>query len=204
MGNNSKAIAYVDNIVRRWTKGRLQDIAYISAMIGNFTVGEKIVPTDGSVPLDQCPVLTGSLNEVTFGVFGSGQNYANGDIVDISSDFGDGAQGIVTETFDQFGIVDSIFHDNIGGGYGYNTTVANNIIYISDSAVTISDVQVVNTGIIQHFQQFDIFTQTQAYINYRLANGNIVVFDTIFTYNGTGDVVGIGSVLTKTAIDSNT
>ncbi len=197
-GYLSGAVAYVDSVVRRMTKGRLQDIAYISAITGNFTFGEKIIPNDGSLTITQCSCLTGSLTGVEISVLGSGQNFSNGDIVTLTSNFGEGAEGIVTETIDQFGIVDA---QMIEGGYGYTT--ANNTTYISNVSFIVSNLQISNSGVLQYFQQFDTLTQTQVWLNYNSANGGFNPGDMLTTYFANGVIKGTGVVFMVSQTNSS-
>jgi len=193
MGAHSKALAFVDSVVRRLTKGRLEDVAYISAVEGIFQAGEKIVPTDGSVPMEDCSVFVGSLSIVEVDVIGVGQDFAVGDVVTLSSDLGEGGKGLITGIIDQFGIVTLDF---LNGGYGYRTNVDDNAIYVSDTTFTISNVQIANTGTLEYFTLFDPFTQTQVFLNYVTANGAFQPGDTIYTYTGGGSVKGQGTVIT--------
>lgn len=192
-GLNSGAIAFVDSVVRRITKGHLEDVAYISAIQGTFQVNEKVQPTDGSLAVIDCPFIVGSLTNVTVPVSGIGQNFSNGDIVDISSNLGEKAQAVVTGTINQFGVISLIFNE---GGYGYNVVTNNDVIYISNTMFTMSNLSITSPGVIQYFSQFDLFTQNQVFLNYHSATGNFVTNQDIFTYFANGNVMGHGSIIT--------
>ena len=117
MGAFSGATAFVDNIIRRYTNGRLEDVAYISAITGNFQTGEKIVPNDGSVAIASAPSMTGSLSEIVLPLIGTGNNYVVGELIPISSINGSGGVVLVTNTINQTGAVAIQFE---GGGFGYS------------------------------------------------------------------------------------
>jgi len=196
-GFNSKAVGFVDSVVRRHTQGRLQDVAYISAITGNFMFGEKIFPLDESMSIELCPTITGSLTDVAISVLGTGENFAQGDVVTISSTYGAGAKGIVLDTISSFGVVDASL---VEGGYGY--TESNNALYVSEVSMSIANLQITNTGIIQYFNEYDLMSQPQVYLHYNSANGVYTAGEPITTYLGNGSVMGTGVIFTIT--QSNT
>ena len=199
VGLNSGAIAFVDSVVRRWTKNRLQDIAYISAIFGSFQYGEKVQPRDGSMSTPECPTVLGSLTDVEISVAGTGKGYANGDLVRIAGPYGDYATGLVISTIDAFGIVDSQLVD---GGYGYQGNV-NDVIYVSDTMFTISDLRQKDTGIdTRYFNNFDVISQAQAFLNYTDALSGFGRNSHIFTYYGNNALMGEGIILEINASNS--
>ncbi len=200
-GNRSGAIAYVDSVVRRRIKGRLIDVAYISAIAGNFQVHERVIPIDESIIIDDCPTVTGSLTGLGIVVTGTGSGYANGDVLALSSDYGDGGSGLVLETVEQFGIIEATL---ASGGYGYQANSTTDHLYVSETNFTLADFTFLQTGLIKYFSQFETLSQTQAYINYISATGNFAVNEDVFTYYGNGAVMGHGFVLEVNPLTSNT
>ena len=200
-GVSSGATAFVEDVVRRYTVNRLEDVAYVSAIQGNFNVWEKIIPTDASLTIQQSPTIIGSLTNVQLPVTGVGQGFSPGQVVTLSSQNGNGAIAVVTDTVNTFGLITTSFND---GGYGYtNTAIANDNIYIANAMFTISNLQIVNTGLIQYFSQFDSFVQPQVYLNYLNATGAFSPGDSIFTYFANGSTMGQGTVIQTNANTAN-
>lgn len=197
VGLSSGATAFVEEVVRRTTLSRLQDIAYLSAVNGNFQTYEKVQPTSGTtIPVEQCPTIVGSLTAVEIFFLGTGQNYTTGDIVSLSSNNGTGGAGRVSSTANAFGLVTFSLGE---GGYGYTS---NSNVWVSSATISIANVQVTNSLAVNYFQFLDTVTQPLAFLNYNTANGTFHVGDQVFTYFGNGAQMGTGSVQTVTA--SNT
>lgn len=190
-GERSGAVAYIDNIIRRKVKNVLIDVAYISAVNGDFQVYEKIYPTDDSLNIRDCPNIIGSLSNVEISTLGTGQNYAVGDIVDIISDYGEEGKARVASIANQTGIIDFTMID---GGYGFT---ANADIYVANATFTISNATVTNTSLLNYFDFLSGITQPKVYLNYRSATGLLYVGNTITTYYGNGSVMGTGIIMSK-------
>jgi hypothetical protein len=199
IGLSSGAIGFVDSIVRRWTKNRLQDVAYISAIFGQFQFGEKLQPTDKSLDISDCPVVLGSLTSIDIGVAGTGKNYEVGDTVILSSTYGDYGTGLVMETIDAFGVVDSVLTE---GGYGYQGG-DKDVLYVSNVMFTVSNLEFTNTASdIRYFNNFDKVSQSQAMLGYTNASGGFGRNDHIFTYYANNAVMGEGIILEINGVNS--
>jgi hypothetical protein len=136
MGTNSGAIAFVDRIVRRITNGRLEDVAYISAINGVFEVGEIIITTDmTTLTITQGPTILGSLNAVDISV-GSGDDYIVGSNIPVDSYNGVGASVRVAQIENSPGSVSLEFED---GGYGYSFTQTQANISYNKSSGTMAN-----------------------------------------------------------------
>jgi hypothetical protein len=199
VGLSSGAIGFVDSVVRRWTKNRLQDVAYISAIFGQFQYGEKLQPTDKSLDVTDCPVILGSLTNIDIGVAGTGKNYKAGDMVTLSSTYGDYGTGLVMETIDAFGVVDSVL---VEGGYGYQGG-DQDVLYVSNTMFTVSNLKFTNTASdIRYFNNFDKVSQAQAFLNYTDASAGFGRNEHIFTYYSNGASMGEGIILEINASNS--
>lgn len=136
-GSISKATAFVDSVVRKTVKNRIMDVAYISAINGEFVTGENI--TDGIIPIQECPFMTGSMNQVRIPEDGGGTDFVIGDILDVESATGMGGRVRVTATANNQGILSYTLLD---GGYGYTEEAE---FLFSESVITISNVRTTNT-----------------------------------------------------------
>lgn len=114
----SGATAFVDDVIERTTNGRYEDVAYISAVSGLFETGEQVIPTDGSLPIANCPFIIGSLNQVEIPGGGSGLDYTVGSLIPITTINGNSGLLKVLSTTTQSGSVNAMFID---GGWGYAT-----------------------------------------------------------------------------------
>lgn len=197
IGVTSGARAYVEQVIRRRTHGRLQDVAYITAIFGNFLANEKIFPSDRSLDAPLCPFVTGSLTSVEISSLGSGNSYVVGDIVEIDSTSGVGGIGRVTAITQQFGLVTYELED---GGYGF---AANANVYVSNVALDIGNVTITATNATSYANWQDTFWQNTAFMNYRSATGILQVGDLITTYFGNGSVMGTGQILSKTQANTS-
>jgi hypothetical protein len=197
IGVQSQAIAFVDAIIRRKTNGRLQDIAYISAITGNFKSGEKIQPTDGSLAIGLCPTITGSLTNIQFPIVGSGQNYNPGDVIPISSLYGQSGLMRVTNVANSAGLVSITFID---GGYGFQTNAS---VYVSNAVIQYSNLQMFSSNLeqIHYFNWQEVITQPLATINYISGNGTFTAGMNVFTWSA-GIITGSGVVLAANSSNS--
>lgn len=193
VGLSSGATAFVDDVVRRISDtGHISDILYISSITGFFTASEVISPVDGSLPIEQSPMLLGSLIKLQFDPQGSGENFAIGDVVNILPDPGLGvgsqAKGIVSSIL----VYNNVLEANvIEGGYGFSNSseivVSDNILKIQTNAISIGYCRV-------YYEMFETISQPKCQIEYHGANGAINVGDTIYSYYGNGSLMGHGVV----------
>lgn len=153
IGNESQATAFIDDVIRRTVQGRLIDVAYISAINGSFQTYELITPSDGSVPVALCPKIIGSLSAIDIDSGSSGQQYTKGDIVKIHSLYGDEGTALVTNTTNQAGLIVLNLND---GGYGYSSNAQ---ILVSNTIITLTNVNVTNTYARSFVNVYDHFTQ---------------------------------------------
>jgi len=186
-GADSGAIAFVDDVIRRTVKTRFIDLAYISAIEGQFITGEIIHPTDGEMEIALCPRIIGSLNEIVLPAIGTGTGYTNGDIVTIHSDYGEQAQALVINASEQPSIIAAIVNN---GGYGYTTNAE---ILVSERSLSLANVDITNTYARSYLNFLDTVTQggntAQAmgidnitiYID--AVNGTFIVGETIIQHN---------------------
>jgi len=129
VGIFSGARAFVDSMVRRKTNSRLEDVVYISAIVGQFLAGEKVKPVDNSLEIEDCPTIQGSLNSINMLQQGSGSGYVIGSSVPVSSMYGNSAIGKVLASANAEGQVQLQFVD---GGYGYQVNAVVATIHINN------------------------------------------------------------------------
>ncbi len=197
-GEKSGAIAFVDNVVRRAPNHTLLDVAFISAIQGHFQTGEKIRPTDGSMAIADCPYMIGSLFNIEIAPVGTGEGYEVGDIVGVTSQYGQGGQFRVDTVANSTGVIS---FDVIEPGYGYTNT---SIVYVSNNVLTVDNLVLTDTSLFaKYFNWQDTVTQPMAQITYYHANGNFVVGANVYTYTGGGSVMGTGIIMTDNQTDTN-
>lgn len=189
IGLNSGATAFVDDVVRRMTNGRLEDILYISAVTGTFEHNELIKPIDNSLDINLCPKLLGSLHSVLLPNIGTGNSYVNGNIIEISSLSGNSALGSVANTTIASGLLDYVLID---GGYGYTNTA--NVI-VANTEIVLSNVQIANMTYPTYCLFQETLTQPLANITFVNCSALIDAGNNIFTYWGNGSVKGQGTIL---------
>ncbi len=143
-GAFSGATAFVDSLIRRSTNGRFEDVAYISAITGTFQAGEKIIPNDGSLTIDQCPSIMGSLVDIDFTQENAGENYSVGSDIPVSSNTGTSGIFQVSNTVNISGLVSVQFKS---GGWGYSLNYPTTTIDYVNANGAIS----VNTDIFTYF-----------------------------------------------------
>lgn len=194
-GVNSGATAFVDSVVKRVFNKRLAVTAYISAIQGSFELNEFVAPVDGSIPIENCPSVVGSLTGLLFDASGSGAGYSVGDIVPINSNYGVLGQARVSNTVIQTGLIDLTLND---GGYGYTNAT---VLTVSDVVVNLSNVAVSNAYARKYFNNFDNVVQPLATYTYNNANGSFNPGDTIRAYTNAA-VTGTGTVLRATPANS--
>jgi len=194
IGLTSGAIAFCDAVVRKTVKGRFIDVAYISAINGNFQIDEHINSTDTVIDITKSPLTIGSLNEAI--VLSGGFGYSIGEIVDIYSNGGEQALGRVANVVSSVGSIDFSLMD---GGYAYT---ANAQVLISNNIITLSNLQA-NTLRSSYFEDFETISQPMANISYSGANGTPTIGDFIYTYYANNVQRGFGQIFGIQAINSS-
>lgn len=192
-GLTSRAVAFCDAVIRRTVKGKLIDVAYISAINGVFRTNELINPLDGIIKESESPLIVGSLNSVF--IVGGGAGYEVGDLVDLSSITGEQGQGRVANVESQSGTIGITLID---GGYAYT---AQTVVEISNSILTVSNV-VANTSASKYFDVYEHISQPKANIIYNTATATPVIGDLLFTYHANNDPKGTGQVLGNEILNS--
>ena len=120
VGTQSGAIAFVEEIIRRIVAGKVIEIAYISAIRGNFITGEKVYLSDNSLKIEDCPTVIGSLNQILVDVNGAGLNFTQNEIINVTSARGVGGKAKVLSIANTAG---KVFFELADGGYGYANTI---------------------------------------------------------------------------------
>ncbi len=194
-GLTSQATAFCDEIVRREINGRLIDVAYISAIQGEWQTGEKVVDSLGSLSKEEAPTVIGSLNNIV--IVNGGTGFTIGSTYDVTSNTGHSAtirvaniETIATGTIN-VALVD--------GGYGYTN---NSVVYISDNIIKLENITV-NAGSQDYFQEFEFINQETANISYSAGTGEWIIGDDVFTYYANGDVDGTGAIISLAAVNSS-
>jgi hypothetical protein len=189
IGATSGAIAFVDDVIRKNIKGALTDVAYISAISGNFVTGEILLPVDGSIDITQCTTMIGSLTSIEVSPDGTGSGYHIGDITTYTSLYGAGGLLRVNTLGSKSGIIDFSLVD---GGYGFS---ANAWVYTGNASLTISNVVQSNAFARNYWDFEDLITEEKVSLNYINANGFFGVGNNITTYFSNGGVMGTGSII---------
>ena len=192
-GLRSGATAFCDAVVRKTIKGKLIDVAYISAIKGNFQTNELVNPQDGTIGIEQSPLIIGSLNKAT--VISGGSGFSIGDVLEASSNNGEQIQIRVSNVENATGAVNIALTD---GGYAYSN---NSVVLISNNVLTLSNVQV-NTSSQFYFENFETVKQPLANVVYSSASDTPAVGDLIYTYHANNDPKGTGQILDIVAINS--
>jgi hypothetical protein len=188
-GLETGATAFADRLVKRNINGKFVDILFVENIIGNFTIGERLV----------CPVLNkgmnlpkiiGSLSGVT--ITSGGSNFQLGNILDIESASGTSGKGTVASLGSQQGFVT---FNLIDGGFGYK---ANSQVIVSNTVLALNNTVISSTTNFSPFSFFETVVSPVANINYiSLAGGNLVANQTINEYT-TGVLTGTGTILSVT------
>ena len=198
VGDTSGALAFVEALIRRSVKGRLIDVLFISALKGNFSIGESINTIDEILEQRERPYLIGSLTSFDVSADGSGANYEEGDLVDIYSNYGDQGIGRVTEIIDATGRVTFTLTN---GGYAYretaNVLISENVLAITNLVYSAPPARYASflEGIVQPTSTIEYYDVSETFV---VANN-----DYLYTYHVNNDVKGIGLVIDYTA-SSNT
>jgi hypothetical protein len=197
-GLTSGATAFVEQVIRRNTAGKLQDVLYISSVNGIFQTNEIIVTAD-DIDLNRERIkITGSLSSVLFPVTGSGEGFKIGDTLDVTGNRGRQGKIRVTGVTSISGIVDAIL---INGGYAYTNNAQ---VLISEKVLRLENFSANSTS--NTYLNFnEILIQPKAEINYEnlLGNTQFYVNDQLFTYYGNNLVRSTGYVI-ETNPSSNT
>lgn len=188
-GLKSKAVGFVERVIRKTYQGKITDIFYLSAIKGNFQVGEKIDFSNKTMRNEVSPTIIGSLGEIEVDVEGSGSDFNEGEIVDVFSETGSQAKGRVKETSSISGILD---YELIEGGYGYTS---NSTVLFSEKIISVSNSSVPNL--------FEGIYQPLANINYLNANNSFEIGDYINSYYANNSLAGTAEVL-KVYLTDNT
>ena len=162
-GSNSGATGFVESVVTKVVAQKRITIAYLSSVVGTFTTGEYVTD-DGE--LENAPKIVGSLSNITITNGGSG--FAIGDIFDVVSPTGRGAQARVSSVEDATGRVNFSIAN---GGYGY--TVSNTYTRTLSSNATIVIENKASSNVdIEDFYYFETITQPIANVTYLDAGSN--------------------------------
>jgi hypothetical protein len=187
-GTISNANAFVERLVRIKKGTRFINVFYIASVQGDFQVEESIY-LPNQVNTYQ-PRITGSLTSID--ILGGGSGFATGEQVYVTGGSGKLAKAIVQSVNNVVGGVTFTLND---GGFGYT---ADADILISERIIKANNV-VNNVGSEQYFidplQQFETITENIANVGYT-SNDTITTADTIWAYDGGGNVTFEGKVLT--------
>lgn len=188
-GLNSGATAFVDSIIRRSIKHRLVDVAYISAISGQFVDGEPIFIIDWSESdYSQFPIIQNSLTSLEVAASGTGINFDVGDLVNLYSDYGELGVGRIANTTTNEGQLSFTLEN---GGFGYSS---NCNVYLSNNVLLVSNVSVTNSYARHYFELFDTITSNSVTgkfiginkitLNYDVIDGAFYQGDQIVQYSG--------------------
>jgi len=184
IGLQTGTTAFVEKLTRKKVKNVYIEVFTISNLKHNshFITGETIKTASQSSVVNN-PRILGSLTSVT--VLTGSNSFAAGDVVELRSNYGVGAMGLVTAVSEVTGKVDFLLVD---GGFGY--TVGANVV-ISEKVLKVSNVQVnsaySNTS---YFGEFDYVTAPQGQISYIDATDAFTVGANLYTYNIGGSQKG--------------
>lgn len=197
VGYKTGAKAFVENVVRRKSNDVLLDVLYISAIEGEFELGELINSFDFILPLEKCPTIVGSLNELELNSVAVGSNFEIGDLLNVTSKNGTQALAKVTAIDSVQGLID---FELINGGYGYS---ANAETIISEKILTIeSFISGANNFANTQLFRFEKLIQPKATISYISATANLVIGEEIFSYHANNLLKGYGRIITAAATNS--
>lgn len=193
MGLTSEATAFCDAVVRREINGRLLDVAYISAIQGEWQTGEVVVDSLGLITdKESAPTVVGSLNKII--VVESDEGFSIGDTLNVTSNTGHSATVRVANITNTTG---SVSLSLIDGGYGYSTFTNT---YISEKIIKVQGVST-NVGTSDYIDLFEYVEQPTSNAVYSAGTGTWNVGDDVFTYYGNGSVDGTGAILAVTAVN---
>lgn len=190
IGVDSKAVAFVEKVIRRNEKGKISDIFYISAIRGNFKQGELLdFYNSDNQNIKNKPFIIGSLNNAIFSTSGKGEGFKVGDIVSLSSNSGfNGKAKVIAITSANDKLKFRIAHP----GYGYSNQL---ISTISSKNITID-----NDSITPALSE-DVY-QPLANLHYLNSTGSFTVNSNILTYYVNNAVKGMGKVVSVSTTNS--
>jgi hypothetical protein len=199
-GLTSGATAFVEQVIRRNTLGKIVDVLYISAINGIFQTNEIIV-TDDDISLNRERIrVVGSLSSVLFPAVGSGERYKVGDLVDVFGSKGRQGQIRVTGVTSVSGVSTFILEN---GGYAYTTNAE---VIISEKVFRLENVVANTTQNTSntYFSFGETVTQSKARLSYFNLTGNTQFFtgQEIFTYDSNNDVKATGIVIETNPLDN--
>jgi hypothetical protein len=193
IGLNSKAVAFVEKSVLKIIKGQLTNILYVSAVSGSFRTGEKINVFDLSVPIDDCPFITGSVDTFDVDATGSGIGFKVGDEVVFTSNNGEEGIARVANVISQTGTINFKLQ---GGGYGFSS---NTKVVVSDKTLNIFNANITGNS---YFIPFESVTQMYGTLNYLNGNGTFTVGQTVSTYFSNGLLTSNVVILSSDPVNS--
>jgi hypothetical protein len=197
-GQTSRATAFVEKLVRRQINNRLIDVLYVTGVNGTFILGEKLNNVSVNLPIDECPIMIGSLTGIDVDENGIGDSYRVGDLINIYSPSGGEAIARVSAVVNTAGIVATKL---VNGGYGYTSAP---LVYVSDNVLTISDVSGTYSIYDQtYFDRFEVISQLYANVSYVAANGKFTAGSNVYTYYANNTLKGVGIVLLDRSVNSN-
>lgn len=189
VGTSSGATAFAESLVRRTVHGRLIDVLYISALEGEFDVGETINTQDHMLSRNEWPIIIGSMNKIEVSNEGTGSNFGIGDVVDVFSHNGEQGKAIVQNITDVTGLVN---FNLTNGGYGYQNTAQ---VLVSKEIVSVSNLQInVLNDKSGYVYVFDQMIQPLANITYNSITANLVNGANVYNWSN-GVVIGRGQVI---------
>ena len=196
-GVTSGATAFVDSVIRRTVNNKIIDVAYISAIFGNFQTGELVISTDGDVTLALAPTIIGSLNSIVLPESGQGTTFQVGDILDVKSNKGIESKAVVSKLANAVGVISVTLED---GGYGYtgNATAEVSNLVLTISGVNPNIVFYTSNAYIKNKNYFNVGEQAiqpKALITYNTANDSFTT-ENVYSYHANGDVDGTGYIYT--------
>lgn len=188
IGLSSGATAFVDRMTRKSDSSGTRDVAYVSAITGEFVKGETLTLASGKLSPDESPKILGSLGFVETEAIGTGSGFSTGDVVQISSDSrGIGGTVRVANTSSLTGRVSANL--TFGGTlYGLSPTID-----ISSHVLSLKDVVTSNSYFREPHPGLNVtVTQTVAALDYHGATGSIANGTVVTQYHANGAVRATG------------
>lgn len=196
LGTTSGATGFVERVVRKRVQGKFLDVLYVSATTGDFFYNERIV-LKNDPRVEGSPKVLGSLTTLT--VLNGGQEFAKGDLLEITGGSGRQGKALVTNISTETGRVTFKIED---GGFGYSTNAQ---VIVAQRNLTLTNVTNSNTSI-TGFERFETIRQPLANIEYSstansalFANGSIIE-----NYHANGVVSANAVVILNEPVNSNT
>ncbi len=191
VGSVSKAIADVENCVRRTINEKIVDVFYVSHQDGTFIRGERISKPNQLI--SNAPIVQGSL--IGIDIDDGGSEFNVGDTLEVESEFGIGGIVRISRLENRTGIISFSILDG-GSGYFIDTPVIVSSVNFSVDAVptTLIDGESVQ--------------QNLAQIGYISANGTANLYSMVTGLTSANSVVGTGKIVfantTNIVVDVNT